>query len=199
MFQARSIPSPAARSTPMDPPGITRRRRPRRPFLAPLWMITLAVLAAVGVALLILHSANTTVVVVVHPVEQGPGDDPPLSAEGEQRAQRLAAMFGSQAQIGQLNALYVSDARRSQQTVAPLAELLGKQPVVVPRDDPEGTAARVMEEHQGDTVLVVGTSAMTPDLVRHLSGVEIQPGQDDVGYVVSIPSIGRANLLRFRY
>jgi phosphohistidine phosphatase SixA len=198
MFHTRSIPYPPARSTPMDPPGITRRRRPRRPFLAPLWMTTLAVMAAVGLALLILHSANTTVVVLVHPLEQESGDDP-LSAEGEQRAQRLAAMFGSQSQIGHLDALYVSDARRAQQTVAPLAEALRKQPVVVPRDDPEGTAARVIDEHRGDTVLVVGTSATVPDLVRQLSGVEVQPGQDDVGYVVSIPSIGRANVLRFNY
>jgi len=198
MFQARSVPSPAARSTLMDSPGITRRRRPRRPFLLPLWITTLAILAAVGVALLILHSANTTVVVLVHPVE-GPADDPSLSAQGEQRAQRLAAMFGSQAQIGRLDALYVTDTRRSQQTVAPLAQMLRKQPVVVPSDDPEGTAARVMEEHKGDTVLVVGTTAMMPDLVRHLSGMEIQGGQEDEGYVVSIPSIGRANLLRFRY
>jgi phosphohistidine phosphatase SixA len=183
----------------MDPPGITSRRGPRRPFLAPVWLTTLAVLTAVGVAIAILHSANTTVVVLVHPVEKDAGDDPPLSPEGEQRAQRLAAMFGSQTQAGRLDALYVSDVRRAQQTVAPLAELLRKQPVVVPKDDPEGTASRVMEEHQGDTVLVVGTRAMMPDLVRQLSGVEVQPSQEDVGYVVSIPSIGRANLLRFRY
>jgi hypothetical protein len=40
---------------------------------------------------------------------------------------------------------------------------------------------------------------MMPDLVRQLSGVEVQREGDDVIYVVSIPTIGRANLLRFKY
>lgn len=193
MFQARSIPAPAARSPRMDSPGITRRRRPRRPFLAPLWVISVAILAAVGAALLILHSASTTVVVLVQQQESG---DP---AEGRQSAEHLAALFGSQAAIGHLDAVYVSDGQRGEQTVAPLAELLREKPVVLPRDDPEGTASRVMEEHQGDTVLLVGTGDTMPDLVQQLSGIEVQPAKGDVGYVVSIPSIGRANVLRFTY
>jgi broad specificity phosphatase PhoE len=197
VLHTRSIPAPAARPVPMPSPGITRRRRPRRPFLAPLWLISAAAAAVVGVAFLVLHMANTTVVVLVQ--ERASGDA--LSAESEQRAQRLAAMFGSagQGQIGRLDALYVSDVRDARESAAPLAELLGRQPVAVPRGDAEATASRVMGEHSGDTVLVVGTGDMVPDLVRQLSGIEVPPAQDDVGYVVSIPSIGRANVLRFRY
>lgn len=192
MFQARSIPAPAPRSAPMDPPGITRRRRPRRPFLAPLWVISLAILAAVGAALLILHSAGTTVVVLV---QEGAAD----AEDNGQRARHLAAMFGSQGGSGHLDALYVSDAQGAEQTVAPLAELLGEKPLIVPRDDPEATASRVMDEHEGDTVLVLGTADTLPDLIQQLSGIEVQPTQGDVGYVLSIPSIGRANLVRFTY
>jgi hypothetical protein len=193
VFHTRSLPTPAARSPLMDSPGITRRRRPRRPFLAPLWLTTVAIMAAVGAALLVLHSASTTVVVLIQERESG---DP---GEVAQRAERLAAMFGGQARAGHLDALYVSDAGHAKETIAPLAELLGKQPITIPTNDPEGAASRVMEEHQGDTVLVVGAGNMMPDLVRQLSGVEIPRDKDDVAYVVSVPSIGRANLLRFSY
>lgn len=197
MLHTRSIPAPAARPVPMPSPGITRRRRPRRPFLAPLWLISAAALGLLGLGLLVLHLASTTVVVLVQ--ENASADT--VSAAGEQRAQRLAEMFGSsaQGQVGHLDALYVSDAREARETATPLAELLHQQPVIVPRNDPDGTASRVLDEHGGDTVLVVGTQDTMPDLVRDLSGVEVPPAQDDVGYVVSIPSIGRANVLRFRY
>ena len=48
-------------------------------------------------------------------------------------------------------------------------------------------------------VQVVSTGEMMPDLVRQLSGMRVQRDGDDVVYVISIPSIGRANLLRFKY
>src|SRR5256886_4166199 len=77
----------------MDPPAITRHRRP---FLAPLWLTLLAIVVVGAGAVTVYRSATTTVVLLVRPVEKQPGsiDDPPLSPEGEQRAQRLAQMFG---------------------------------------------------------------------------------------------------------
>jgi broad specificity phosphatase PhoE len=147
-------------------------------------------MAAVGAALLVLHMASTTVVVLVQETR---------SEDGVQRAERLAAMFGSQAQGGHLDALYVSNSEQAKETVAPLAQVLRKEPISIPGNDAEAAASRVMEEHRGDTVLVVGTGEMMPELVRQLSGLRVQRDGDDVAYVVSIPSIGRANLLRFKY
>ena len=68
---------------------------------------------------------------LVGPVEKDPGtiDDPPISPEGEARAQRLAQMFGGGGS-GRIDAIYVSDDRRAQQTAAPLAERLHLTPVV---------------------------------------------------------------------
>jgi hypothetical protein len=185
----------------MEAPGITRRRRPRRPFLAPLWLITLLVLAVATLAFLVLRFASTTVVVLVHPPLEGsvlPGNDPPLSAQGQQQAQRLAIMFGDPGVTGHLDALYVSDTRSARDTLAPLAERLGQHPVVIPAD-PGRIASRVLREHHGGTVLVVASGDRVPELVRKLSGIRVPPGQDDAGYIVGIPSLGQASLLRFRY
>ena len=86
---------------------------------------------------------------------------------------------------------------------APLAARLGLVPVVVPADDARGLARRVLHEHGGGRVLVVGHSDTVPDIVAALGGGAHLPplGDSEYGtmYIVSVPRIGRANLLRIDY
>src|SRR3954451_14013233 len=123
----------------MEAPAVINRHR--RPFFLPVWLSCAAVFALFVAALVtffIYRSATTTTVVVLarHAEKDVSSiQDPPLSAEGEQRAQHLAEMFGRGKGAGTIDAIYVSDARRSQQTAAPLAERLLKQVVVVPAAD----------------------------------------------------------------
>jgi len=185
----------------MEPPAVTRYRRP---FLAPVWLTMLAIICALGVAVAVYFSALTTVVVLVRPAEKEAGtiDDPPLSPDGEQRAQMLAAMLGETAGVGRLDAIFVSDSRRAQQIIQPLAERLGKKPVVVPSGDIGSMASRITRGHDGGTVLFVGNGGNVPQLVHDLSGIEVGPSNDtehDTLYVVSIPTYGKANVLRMRY
>ena len=182
--------------------------RHRRPFLLPVWLSFAAVFALVVAAMVsffIYRSATTTTVVVLarHAEKDLSSiQDPPLSAEGEQRAQRLAQMFGRGKGAGRIDAIYVSDARRTQQTAAPLAERLGKQVVIVPAADTKGLAARVMHEHAGESVLIIGHSNTVPELIHELGDIDVPPiGDDeyDTLYVLSIPSFGNASLLRMEY
>jgi broad specificity phosphatase PhoE len=184
----------------MDPPAITRHRRP---FLAPLWLTLLAVVVIGGLAVTFYRSATTTVVLLVRSVEKEPGsiDDPPLSAEGEQRAQRLAHMFGDPNAGGRLDAIYVSDDRRAQQTAAPLVERLHRAPLVFSARDARAAAARMLREHAGGTLLVIGSGVTLPQMIRELTDVDTAaaaPGESAVLYVVSVPSFGRAHLVRIR-
>ena len=161
-------------------------------------------LVVIGAGFAIYRSATTTLVVLVRPVEQELGtiEDPPLSPDGEQRAQRLARMFSDAKGAGRLDAIYASDARRAQQTAAPLAERLGKRPVVISGNDAKGTAARVMHDHEGGAVLVIAGSNSIPQLIHELSGLEagsIMEDEPDALYIVSIPTFGRASLLRLKY
>ena len=185
----------------MDPPGITRHRRP---FFAPVWLTMLALLVTAGVAITFYRSASTAVVLLVQPVEKEPGtiSDPPLSPEGEQRAQQLVRMFGDASGGGRLDAIYVSDDRRAQQTAATLAERLQRAPVVFSASDARATASRVLREHPGGTVLVVSNGATLAQMVLELSGVVIHhaPGaESDTLYVVSVPTFGRAHLVQLRF
>ena len=185
----------------MEPPAVTRYRRP---FLAPVWLTMLAVVCALGVAVAVYLSALTTVVVLVRPAEKEAGtiDDPPLSPDGEQRAQVLAQMVGETTGVGRLDAIFVSDSRRAQQVIRPLAERLGKEPVVIPSGDIGSIASRITRGHDGGTVLFVGNGGNVPQLVHDLSGIEVGPSHDtehDTLYVVSIPTYGKANVLRIKY
>ena len=185
----------------MEAPAVTRYRRP---FLAPVWLTMLAVVFVLGIAFAIYRSASTTVVVLVRPAEKEAGtiDDPPLSPDGEQRAQTLAQMLGETSGVGRLNAIYVSDSRRAQQTIAPLADRLGKRPSVIPGGDVGAIASRLSRGHDGETVLFVGNDTSVPQLVHELTGVDVgrsTESEHDTLYVVSIPTFGRASVLRLRY
>jgi len=184
----------------MEPPAITRHRRP---FLAPLWVGALIALAVGLVAFGIYRSATTTVVFLVRPLEKDPGTiaDPPVSPEGEERAERLAHMFGESGGGG-IDAVYVSDDRRALQTAAPLIERLHRAPVVFAAADARAAAARALREHGGGTVLMIASGPLLAQVVEELAGAKLPAGaQDDPDLicVVSIPTVGRARVVRFRY
>jgi len=185
----------------MEPPGITRHRRP---FLAPLWVGLLGGLVIAAAAWSFLHAATTTVVFLVRPAEKDPGtiQDPPLSPEGEERAQRLARMFGEVTGEGRVEALYETDDRRAQQTGAPLAERLHLTPGVFDAADGGSAAARALREHAGGTVLMIASGAAQAQMIRELTGTDLPsaaPDDPDLICVVSVPSFGHAHLARLKF
>jgi hypothetical protein len=78
---------------PMQPPVVTRHRRP---FLAPFWVMWLLFFVLLAAAFVSYRSATTTTIVLVRHAEKVMGtiEDPPLAAEGVRPADRLAQMFG---------------------------------------------------------------------------------------------------------
>ncbi len=189
---------------------IRRRRRAlagHRPFLAPLVILALlaaAALAVVAIAVVLYQSAATTTVVVVRSGESASGDlsDPPLLTAGEQRAERLAQLFGGRGSPGRIEAIYVTAARRVQQMAMPLAVRLGIRPVVISTGDADETAGRVLSEHRGATVMVVTNAATLPRLIEALSGIKLAPPpMDQYGeiYIVSVPVLGSAGVVKLQY
>lgn len=185
----------------MQPPAVTRYRRP---FLAPLWLAWLLFIAAVVVAFIAYRSATTTTVVLVRHAEKELStiDNPPLTVAGEQRAERLAQMFGDVRGAGAIGAIYVSDQRRTQQTAMPLASRLGLQPTVVPSSAISELVSQILREHRGGRTLVVWHSNSMPEIIQKLSGVTVPPipenEYDDI-YIVTVPTFGESNVLRLKY
>ena len=180
----------------------------RKPFLTPIWLTVLGVLAVtlfLGFEVWLWATADSTTIIVVRHAEKesDAGGDPPLSPAGQARAQLLAHMFGNASAPGHIDAIYVSPALRNRLTAAPLAARLGLTPVVAPPHDARSVARRVLHEHSGGRVLIVGHSDTVVDIVRTLTGAVGLPaiGEAEYGtmYIVTVPRIGRANLLRVAY
>jgi phosphohistidine phosphatase SixA len=112
-------------------------------------------------------------------------------------------MFGDTPGPGRLDAIYISSALRNRMTAAPLAGRLGITPVVAPTEDPKGLARRVLRENSGKRVMVIGHVNTVPDIVAALSDRRDIPPLDEkdfgIMYIVTVPRIGHANLLRVAY
>jgi broad specificity phosphatase PhoE len=186
-----------------ESPSLTRRRRT---FLAPLWLLAWGGIAILAAAIFYWNSATTTTIVLVRHAEKQVGaiDDAPLTPQGEQRATRLAQMFGDSEALGRVQKIYVTDTRRSQQTAASLAQRLGIEPTMVEaRISNADLARKVLRENRGGLAIVVGHSNTVPQLVGELSGRDQVPEMGDEEYdtlyVVTVPTIGRASVLRMKY
>lgn len=174
----------------------------RRPFLTPVWLLALAAMLALGVAAWAVLAASTTIVVVMRHAEKAPDgtQDPPLSAAGVERAGRLAAIFGGGPRDLGVDAIFVTQWRRSGATAAPLATRLGVPMLAVPSEDLPALEGRILRDFRGRRVLVVAHSDTVPQLVHDLArGAPIPltgDGEYGTAYVIAIPRWSRPAVLR---
>ena len=175
----------------------------RRPLLAPVWLAALGGLLVIALGFWVLSAASTTTIFVTRHAEKQTADpqdaDPPLAPAGEARAAELAQFFGRAPKGQGLEAIVVSEFRRTQETVRPLANRLGIPVITMPAEDPAGTAKRALSENRGGRVLIVGHSDTVPEIVKELSGVDVGPmSEADYGimYVVTVPRLSRAAVTR---
>jgi len=177
----------------------------------PVWLSAVAAAMVFSFAVFLVLAAwmwgtadATTVIVIRHAEKElGAVADPPLTPAGQARAESLVRMFGDGKTVGHIDAIYVSPALRNRLTAAPLAARLGLDAIVAPADDPAGLARRVLREHGGGRVLIVGHSDTVPAIVEALDrNAKIPPLDDDeygTMYIVTVPRIGHANFLRVHY
>jgi phosphohistidine phosphatase SixA len=175
----------------------------RRPFMAPLLLTLLTLLAAGGGVYWLSTWARTTVVVLVRHAEAGESTtgDPDLSAAGEARVGTLGPLLSDVLGERKADYLYAADTRRSQQTAAPIANEF-KLPInVLASSDWAGLASRIKRDHRGKTVVVVGYASTLPGVLNQLSGESIAMRDDefDAVYCVVMPSPGETRVLRLRY
>lgn len=144
-------------------------------------------------------SRGETVVVVVRHAEKAPEPkaDPPLTEAGQARAQQLVeAVAGLR-----FTAALSTNFERTRATAEPLAARFGLtlKPVDVKGSD---VAALVLQQHRGETVLVVGHSNTVPDIVAGLGAAKPLPiceAEFDRLFVVRVPASGEATVEERRY
>jgi phosphohistidine phosphatase SixA len=112
------------------------------------------------------------------------GQDPGLTAQGQECARRLATMLEGQG----VAAIYVSTTRRARETAAPFAAASG----IATQDYPPADIAALAARARGEpgSVLIVGHSNTVPDIVEQLGGV--RPGPIDESRFGEVWRIARA-------
>lgn len=176
----------------------------RRPFLAPIWIFALSGVLALAIAAWVVVEASTTIVVVTRHAEKAADDpkDPNLSAEGIARAERLAAALGGVRDPHAIDAIFVTQLKRTGQTARPLATRLAVPVITLPADDLATLQRRIFAEYRGKRVLVVAHSNTVTSIVAELAdGGEYPPIADDeygTAYVVAVPRWSRPAVLRVR-
>ena len=90
--------------------------------------------------------------------------DPPLSAQGQVRAQALRKLLARR----KPTALFTTDTRRTRATLAPLAAATRVAPQVYDARQPEALAARIRRDYAGQTLVVVGHSNTLLPLIKVL-------------------------------
>ncbi len=120
--------------------------------------------------------------------------DPKLSAAGEARAARLAAML---ADAG-ITAVYATEYRRTQDTARPIAERLGVKVRIHKAQDSIGLAAVLKAAHPKEIVLVVGHSNTLPQVIKALGGpaLTIPDSEYDTIYFF-VPATGTLSKIRY--
>ena len=123
------------------------------------------------------------------------GNDPPLSAAGQERAKKLAALLAS----AEVKHIFTTEFTRTQQTAAPLAALTQITPVT----SASSNAAQLVDQVRkaAGNVLVVGHSNTVPELLKRLGVTPVTIGDNDYDnlFIVVRPSTGEATLVRLRY
>lgn len=162
-----------------------------------LTMIALLLIAATALANG--GPSVTTVILVRHGEKAGPSGDVPLSEAGAARANELARVLAGV----KLDAIYTTPYERTRKTAAPLGAKLGLQPVEVAAEKTYAAdmVKLINDKHAGGTVLVVGHSNTTRDVILALGGnvPEILDSTYDDLFVVTLLDGKAAKVLPLRY
>lgn len=138
--------------------------------------------------------AQWTITLVRHaePAPDGTSD-PPLSADGEARARRLADLLAPQHGV----AVLASGYRRTQQTAAATADAWGVAVETYDATAPaEDILVSALSDHPSGAILIVGHSNTVPELVGVLCGCQVDPiAESEHGVVHQVALDADGNLL----
>jgi len=137
--------------------------------------------------------AADTVIIVVRHAEKASDDpkDPSLSEQGKARANKLASVLKD----SRLEAVFTTQFKRTQLTgqVAATQNGLQVQARAATKENSGTYTADLLKEIQkkyhGKTVLIVGHSNTVPEVVKHITGVDIVPiGENEFDrlYVITL-------------
>jgi broad specificity phosphatase PhoE len=143
----------------------------------------------------------TTLILVRHAEKADEGtDDPPLTAQGKARADRISSLLSASG----IDAIYSTPFQRNIHTVKPLADTLGLNVITYdPKRDLVEWVEELLQKHPGQKVLVCGHSSTVPGMLNVLVGENryenLADGEYDDLFIVSVTEKGRVAVLPLKY
>jgi broad specificity phosphatase PhoE len=141
-----------------------------------------------------------SVVFVVRHAERGTDDprDPTLSEAGRRRAIELARVMTD---VG-ITALFATEYKRTQETLAPLATALGQKTTIIGGGATDSLVGAIETLPAGSRVIVASHSNLVHLIVKRLSGVEVKPLTDvdyDRLYLITLTGKGTGSVAVLRF
>lgn len=131
------------------------------------WIFFPILIIVVIVVFWCFYQPHTTVLLLRHADRLGSEDL--LNDAGVDRAAELIHV-GEKADI---NAIFHSEASRTQRTAQDLADHLGITPTQINSADVSGIVTEILNNHAGETVLVVSHSNRVPDIIEAFGGPQL--------------------------
>lgn len=164
-----------------------------------------ALFAVFGAVILFAYFATfsrpvTTVILVRHAEKkiEPNNEDPDLAPEGVERVQEIARMFGDSG----LNAIYATQYKRTQQTVAPLVNRLQLPVTTIDARQSAELVRSILTTNRDQTVFVAGHNNTVPEVVNMLSNQNvplIPESEYDNMFIVTIYRFGGAKVIKVKY
>jgi phosphohistidine phosphatase SixA len=184
--------------------GLSRKQITRL-SLCILSVLCVSVMTAVGkypgLSARAIDPGATTVILVRHAekaIVPPENKDPDISLAGLARAQELARMLGESG----IKAIYVTQFKRTQQTVKPLADKLGLTALQFEAKNTTELVKQIREQNAGQVVFVAGHNNTVPEIIKALGGPSlpiIPETEFDNFYILTVQTDGTAKLLKLRY
>jgi len=160
--------------------------------------LTRVIFPALLLSQMALAQQETRIVYLVrHAEAASTAPDAALTAAGQRRAECLARTF-KDAGIKQI---FVSDARRTQDTAAPLAKELKITPTIIPAKDPNKLIQSLLYSGGGN-ILVVGHSNTLPFVLARMKAGTVTPiGENEFDrlFVTTVIESGVTQASTLRY
>ncbi len=139
-------------------------------------------------------SDSATLIFVRHAEKADDGTkNPPLTKEGEARADRIKAMLKKA--YSKVDAVYSTEYKRTESTALPTSKEFDLEIQSYDPRAPKVFIKKLIKDHQGEVVLIVGHSNTTPFLVNMVLGEEKfaqldESAYDDV-FIVKSKEVGK--------
>ena len=155
-------------------------------------LVTPALAAAQQLVLVVRHAERADAGATAAEMRAAP--DPPLSAAGKARAEKLAAMLAD----ARISGIYVTEFKRTQQTAEPLAAKLGLTTKVMSSKDTAALIADIKSRHGHDVVLVVAHSDTAPEIIKAFSGPTVTIADDEFDNLfIVVPGTGAFTRIKY--